>query len=360
MEFSGEVILQDSKENFSTLTWDELNCFIRPQVLICERVQPGAGWILLFLTSLYKSYSVQGCFTDADKGYFHFLTKVFNGLTCVNGQLTRFRDKNDIIKTINSRLSAQHDIIVPGNLNALFYSEFYKREDRGHYFLLTGRDSTTNSYTLLDHLHLQPQGKSTSYLPTSIESDALNALICAYWDVFCGGQGRGASSFHGCTDFWVLEFTHSANKHVLDKDREIIRLYSQTPYYEDKLSNMDKNHINAMNATLVSDGSPTSQNVEEMIRDYLVDVNFSAIHDKILLQSLARLNQASADKLGAIYRQHVNAVTKLRNQFFIKHTLKKATNQCGEHLSLQLTTMKLDYTEQAKSVASSLVKSDYI
>jgi anti-sigma regulatory factor (Ser/Thr protein kinase) len=58
--------------------WKELDCFLRPQAIVCDLVAPQYGLFFLFKTSFYRTWGFHGFYSEHAKRHFAFIQEGFS------------------------------------------------------------------------------------------------------------------------------------------------------------------------------------------------------------------------------------------------------------------------------------------
>jgi hypothetical protein len=48
--------MSNKEKNYLDFSWRELDCFLRPQTVLCNRISPGQDMLLMFLTVTVHSF----------------------------------------------------------------------------------------------------------------------------------------------------------------------------------------------------------------------------------------------------------------------------------------------------------------
>ena len=174
-------------------SWQELNCFYRPIATAFRAFNKNYFNLFLFWESFLKLYFCTDITQDIDESFFafyeHYLEDVFN----IKMSFIEIQNKDYFHNEIMASLNDGCLIIVPGDLNKLYYSTVYKKDHHKHNFLIRGYDKLKEIYFTLDNTHVD-NGNSFDYVDFVIKYDDLINMNDSYLK-FCGGKKQKYNYF---------------------------------------------------------------------------------------------------------------------------------------------------------------------
>lgn len=296
--------------------WKEVDCFLRPQAIQCERLAAGHGLMLLFLASTYRVFGL-GEFTVSAKSHFDFARQIFAPVSGIQLDVRHLAAHVDIGPTLRSLLAAHGSCIVPANLRRLPYFNEYDRTDRRHFFLVDGYVAETDTYRVFDTLHLSADHMVVEYADKDLPSELLEKLAIEYWNVFV----RGAFPKHpGEATLWVAAF--EPPPYLPTRDREALRLVISE--YRRAVADVvagarnwlgpDARRLLELEA-LARSGAP--RELPKAMRLYLAEANFADVHLKILLHAVSIHGPSRHEELRTLVKEWQSAASRCRNNLLI-------------------------------------------
>ncbi len=188
-------------------SWEDVDCFIRPQMLRCNQLLPGAGNLLLFNYSFYRTHLVAPYFSYPDFRYFDFLSAVFSNAVPFKFQNYEYSDLTDLSEKLtdyHANTIFETPVIVPANVRDLFYYQGYQQQDWAHYFIVTGYNPDTELFSVFDNLHLQADSKGTEYGEFTFPATLLFSCIDRFIHSHCRDGVCHEESLYKFPKLWSL------------------------------------------------------------------------------------------------------------------------------------------------------------
>lgn len=133
-------------------SFDKVTCYERPTAVLLDSICSGYGSLLILLCKLVRSYRIVPPDEDAEKQVIRFIEKQF----LVDYQ--RYDSKKEILsELIAATIEAGSPIIIPVNLKEIFYSNYYREQDKPHFFMVTGVCKEKGIYTILDNVQFEKE-----------------------------------------------------------------------------------------------------------------------------------------------------------------------------------------------------------
>jgi hypothetical protein len=332
--------------------WREVDCFFRPQALECDRRRPGAGLLFLFLSSLYRAFGPRGFFATPGKGHFSFLEEVFSPASGIDFVVVRPRARGEVRSAIRDLVDDHGACIVPTNVRHLPYFEGYQREDRAHYFVVTGYDAGHRAYEVVDSLHVAADHSSTRYLPHAIREELFEQLVSDYESTYVDGVRPDP---YRAPYYWILAVDHRvarASTDALDDVSALVtsRFVDEVRRLDDATAahvSVDERRLADLEAAIERGDRDTADTV---MRSYLAEANFAAVHLTIILQALSTRDPP-------LHRDAVHLVDAWRRSTIRTRSelLIKAMLPAGVQAS-QWAATRSRLAEQATELARTLAK----
>jgi hypothetical protein len=296
--------------------WRSVNCFLRPQVLLCDQIAPGYGRLFLFLTSAYRAFGFDGYFNGAARHHFAFASTAVRAATGLQFAVEHVDRSDHMMDALERRLRSGRPVIVPANIRCLDYFASYGAVDQTHYFIVTGIDHGTGWVSILDNLHLTPDNTSTEYADHALPVQVFAALVRHYWQTHVARPGPTSDG----ETFWLLQIepdAHFARRGEAALADLIISEYRQ--YVSDLARGrdhqfVDDRYLDALEHFCAAgrrDLLPTS------MRGYLAECRLATVHVSILIRLLEHSDPDTAASLAERLEQYHNAATARRTQLLV-------------------------------------------
>ncbi len=186
------------------LTWEEVECFIRPQCVLADSLAEGWGSRLLFLVSLHRANGYKDCFNSVPDGYFNFCDDVLSTRLPLSFERHIFVDASEGFEFLRSRAMDAEPLLVPVNIRELYYYEGYLKKDWAHYFIVDGFDSELRLFRIRDNLHLSMDSRSTEYREFALPEDALRQAMLSFQRSHLRGGTLHADAYNRFDRYWLM------------------------------------------------------------------------------------------------------------------------------------------------------------
>lgn len=177
-------VSKNVKNNLDKYMFDEINCFEKPMGIICESLCTEYSHLFYLLVKLIQAYKFENYKFDVigenvDKRIALDVMKNFLG---INIWLDECKE-DFVIEWIREEISKDNFIVIPGNLNDLFYSKYYHKRDWPHYFLIYGYDKINGLFYTYDSAQSYKEN-SALYKQFVIEEATMKKIYTSYIDKF--------------------------------------------------------------------------------------------------------------------------------------------------------------------------------
>lgn len=331
--------------NFSV---EQLNCFLRPVSIVCDELQSLSGQALLFLTSLYRCYEIQGYFSDQpERGFFPFATAVLGPALGLTFSLRRSLDPLNFSSLIIDDLSVGGPVVVPGNLRGLPGCDYFDRKDWPHYFILDEFRMETDCFIA----RYEPS-PTTPQAYRDFRSYMLPRRVLAetsrlYWESFCGQHSRRPFSDESC--LWALRIAKTG---PLKSNQELLRRL----LVGIKRCRARESECRALAEfrKIFESEAPDDQVYEELQR-YLAIVNFNAVHLHILLRILEEIDKMRQQTLALILQTGAATASQSRTQFFVQCMAARPSQAVPDWLGFEEGLCR-QYEDERRAIVLVLVE----
>lgn len=300
--------------------WTEVNCFLRPQALLCEDICPGYGQIFLCLTSLYHTWGVDGFYAEPDCGHLQFLTSRLDTLIGLDFGLSYLEDRSRLAVTLRDEILPAGSAVAPVNVRDYPWFKDFGKKDLAHHFLVRRFDRTTRSFEVLDYLHVKPDNLSLRYEPFHIPFELFSSMATRYWDCFVES---GPSSPGGRAGYGVLQVRGGELlRQCSEEDRCVLVLKACKDALmlvktgRDSRRHLDERFLPALRSAHECQETAA---FERTSYQYYSAANHARVHVKVICWGLARLGyRAEANRLVAELERWTRGTGQLRMQLLVK------------------------------------------
>lgn len=315
------------KEEHAAFGWREVDCFLRPQAILCDELGAGYGQLLLCLTSLYRTWGADGFFVEPGRGHFEFLRSPFREMTGIELHPTFLEERGSIAEVLRDEvLPGGGAAIVPANIRELPHFRGFMKQDLRHYFLVRGFDHASRSFDVYDYLHVQHDNQSLAYAPCRLPAGLLASLAADYWDRFVGAQPPGPE---GDAPYWVLQVRAAAGWEPMSEPelcalalsgcQRVLALGDHAPH---ALQPLDERFLSRLRAAQAA-GDATE--LGRAAHVYYAAANHSHVYLKVACRSLSALGrEAAARRLASELASWDESAGKLRMQLILRCKLRRA------------------------------------
>lgn len=268
----------DMKIDISSFSWEEVECFIRPQSVIANLYKPGLGTCLLLLSSLYRSNGYEGYFQSEDKLAIPFSKNVLSKHLPLEYNWFEYTSYEGALNSLIENNSGT--TIVPANIKSLPYYEGYNEVDWAHYFLVERYIKDKDIFLINDNLHLGLDSKSKEYRPFVLEANKLNEMMKLYEESHVAGGYLYQNAYYKFSRYWNLNMQYDPNR---DDSEETI---DHNTLLELFLTIYRKYVSNTRPAELFYLTRLFEERHESDLRHYLMSVNQRSLYIKIIKKAL--------------------------------------------------------------------------
>lgn len=261
-------------------TWNEVNCFLRPQVAYLNARRAPVGDLLLLLCSLHRTHRIGGFFFDRGQEFITFSSDVLGPMLQCRFEASIYLAAPGNVDELLGPTREGAAVLLPTNLSEISYSRYYRSGVWPHYFLATGSDPD-GSIRVLDNLHTQPDGMGTRFYTHRLDRETLLGACRAYYEEFAG-ETQYTPAFHRETSFFSLALFDEASSdtdailhRVVDHVRESLGRLADDDY-----AAMETRFLAAAREQVEAHAGDAM--VQRYIRMYLVEANFCSVYLKLL------------------------------------------------------------------------------
>lgn len=301
------------------LDWAEVNCFLRPQAMLCDEVAPGYGLLLLATASLYRAWGIDGFFSAPGRGHFAFVDAVFAPLAGIGFELTHVEEKGAVGGVLRDLLRSGAPVVVPANIRPLPYFVGHGEEDKLHFFIVRGYDEAADEFQLLDYLHVREDNLSLEYAPATLSGAMLREVTALYWDVYVGD----APTPDWDPRYWLLRVRPRAGFCPLEPAAVLELLLSECARVLARLDGgaatacaLDDRYLAELRR---AQEAGDEDRLSVLAHDYLADANASLVHARLVEHALRSLGHAgAAEGLAAALQDHRARTGALRSKLLVR------------------------------------------
>ncbi|HEX8380463.1 MAG TPA: hypothetical protein VF619_07945 [Allosphingosinicella sp.] len=272
-----------------------MDCFLRPQVVIGDAIEPGRGGLLLFLASFFRWWGVDGYFAHENKPYFRF-AEAAAPLAGLRFELERPKSPRLAMEAIHRVQKGGGPLLVPVNLIEIPHSPHYRKTDQAHYFIVERYLSDQKCLQVFDNLHLDPGPDGVRYGAARLPEPVLEKAIAAYWASHVEGPVAAA---HKERAYWLLRMSAAG-----PRPRERFDLAAALLHQGERLLRGMKEGLTTCvpadergMAALREALSLGPAEVEVRVRAYLSDVNSAIAYLSLLKGAVEERSPAAKEAL---------------------------------------------------------------
>jgi len=319
--------------------WDEVDCFLRPQTLICNNLLQGCGSVFLFLTLAFRSHGIQDFFTE--KSYFVFLKEIIEYKIPLKFEIKYFEEVNSIFESLVQDTTQNKTLIIPSNIKNYEFFKYYRQKDWEHYFIINNADLTRSLFFIRDHLHLDDKNTHTQYENFNMPFSTMKSILQDYYLVYVGENNKKIKTFHNENKLWTLEIALNDGAIILDEIElceMVIALYLD-------ISRQIKHGVDEVQCNRIKKIYVPTMDFERLnflIKTYMKEINFYRTYHKILAYAIRGISQNLFVKLEGIYKEFNYKSNLIREELFLK-MVKKIYIHDDELTDYQQKIFNLDY-----------------
>lgn len=292
-------------------TWEEVNCFLRPQAMLCDGVAPGTGLLLLCLESLYQASGAGGFFGFPGLGHFAFADAVFTPLAGVGLDRTFVHERGAVLDALAESARGE-PVLVPANCRHLPYFKGHGREDKLHFFIVTGADAAGDPFQVLDYLHVHEDNHSLEYAPTTLSREMMGRVTGDYWDRWVGVAPLTADMDER---FWLLRVRATGRPPAEDGIPALIlaecaRLLDAPPTGH----TLDERYLAELRT---AQEAGDEERLSFLLENYLADANAALRYARIVEHALGAVN-GTAPGLAPLVDEYRAKSTALRSKLMVR------------------------------------------
>ncbi|HEY0023409.1 MAG TPA: phosphopantetheine-binding protein [Longimicrobium sp.] len=276
--------------------WAEVNCFLRPQAMLCDEAAPGYGLLLVGLASLYRAWGVDGLFAAPGGGHFAFARSVYAPLTGIGFELSYVDDRDAVPGALRALLAQGAPVVVPANIRPVPWFLEHGREDKSHFFLVRGHDAAADRYDVLDYLHVRDDNLSLEYGPVALDGGLMRQVTDAYWEAYVGD----APTPDWDPRYWLLRVrpgpgfrplpAQALLQVFLDECRRVLAAVHARP---ETLRPLDERTLDELRA-LHAAGAGGGERFSVLMQAYLQDANSALVYARVAAHALRTLGAGQA------------------------------------------------------------------
>lgn len=191
------------------LSWEDVECFVRPQLVLAKALGNGLDRELLLLIALHKANGLGGYFGATENSYFKFVDEVASPLLGLDFQWQDFDSAEEALTTLKAQTPAAAPVLVPGNIRELYYYEGYKEKDWAHYFIVDEYLDSRELFRVRDNLQLSLDSRSTEYRPFVIPGSQLFGTMRLFAQSHVEGGYLHEDTYYRFPRYWLLRLLPS-------------------------------------------------------------------------------------------------------------------------------------------------------
>jgi hypothetical protein len=176
------------------LSWEDVECFVRPQLVLAKDLRDGLDRELLLLVALHKANGYGGYFRADESSYFKFVDEVAAPLLGTDFQWQYFDSAEEALVALKGQTPAAAPVLVPGNIRELYYYEGYQQKDWAHYFIVDEYVASRDLFRVRDNLQMSLDSRSTEYRPFVIPGNLLFGTMRLFGQSHVAVSGRATRS----------------------------------------------------------------------------------------------------------------------------------------------------------------------
>lgn len=291
--------------------WEEVNCFLRPQAMLCDQVAPGTGLLLLCLESLYQATGTGGFFGFPGLGHFAFADAVFTPLAGVELHRSFVDERGAVLDALAERARGG-PVLVPANCRHLPYFKGHGREDKLHFFIVTG--AAGDAFQVLDYLHVHEDNHSLEYAPTTLSREMMGRVTEDYWDTWVGVAPLTADMDER---FWLLRVRATGSPPAEDEIPAL--LLAECARLLDAPATgrtLDERYLAELRK---AQEAGDEDRLSFLLENYLADANAALRYVKIVEHALGAVGGDGAEPgLAALVDEYRAKSTALRSKLMVR------------------------------------------
>lgn len=289
--------------------WKEVNCFTRPQALMCERVLARGGGSFLFLESLYRTWGLDGYFAAPGRTHFRFAEDVLP-TAGLDFRLHRIAAPDDVHERLIACLR-DGPVLLPANLRGSPQAQG-READIAHYFLVTRSDGH-EAFEVHDPLHDEDPNAIPVYRDARLTFANVDALVKAYWRSHVEG---GLRTPHQESGYWILQVA-AGIRPAGSWAAMVLETYRQAFAPERRTAPdafFDMRHLHAaLHASETNGSTPAAA-----LRGYLSEANECAVHLRLLVHAAREQPGLDVAQLEARIERHLADAAGLRTGAMVR------------------------------------------
>ncbi|MGA4605130.1 hypothetical protein [Pseudoalteromonas maricaloris] len=311
----------------NTFTEDELPCFLRAQYEVIEAIAKGEGLKYLFLASFYSKWGIDTYFRNGERKYFDFFSDVIKKNIKLTLDFCPKANGVDLFEEgFFSEIRDYKFVIVPADVNNLFYAKYYKQGGWGHYFCLKSTSLENELTCVFDNLHLHVSDYSMRYTYFNLDLTLLQGLINDYQMMFLPNKQRVEQSIHQCNTMWYIGIGEEGDDKstfseqvFLEQLKNIMRQSLNGTI--NGFDSIDKFHIEKIQDVYFLG---KKDKIEGLIKRYMIDIQFSNVYlkilasldiDKSLFEEIESINEKSDKVRNMLFVMVVAGMVKDKSLF---------------------------------------------
>jgi hypothetical protein len=306
------TIYSESTAAHLQFDWKEVDCFFRPQAVVCDRIGPGYGLLFLYLASFHKMFEFRGGLERAGDAYFSNMQTVLAEIAGLELQTRAVPYDGDITAALKELPLSEKPVIIPVNIRALPWYRDFQKTDQVHYLIVTDDNEADGAFTVLDNLQVDEDNESRTFAPLAMPGDLLSGIAELYRATYLD---RNAC-------YWILTIERSGD--ARRKSENEISLLVLSEYLQPTLalrtsatvpSSLDARYLQRLQGA--HDLCDMAE-FEVLMRSYLAATNFANVSLKLLAQVANQRSSEVGREVSSQLDQYLSTSSILRSKLMVK------------------------------------------
>lgn len=343
------------KEHFQ-FDWKEVDCFFRPQAVVCEQIGPDYGLLFLYLASFHNMFEFRGGLERAGDAYFENMKQVLAAIGGLEIHTTDVSSRSEIPSAIKKLLAERTPLILPVNIRSLPWYQKFQDSDQVHYLIVTGYDESEHMFGVLDNLHVNNDNESTTFAPVQITEEMLGGITGLYAETYLTVPSQNA-----IRPYWMM-WIGAGSEFRLRSESEIFHLVL-SEYLKPTLvlhtttagdSSLDSRYIARLRSA--HDSSDKTE-FHALSHSYLAASNFANVSLKILVNVVSQLASKTGVEASAHLDRYFNASSVLRSKLIVTCLIsnQSISQEYWNETAAELTSLSDCLREKLANVIVDLV-----
>lgn len=292
--------------------WKEVDCFFRPQAVICDRISSGYGSLFLYLASFHNMFEFRGGLERAADAYFSNMQNVLIEIAGLDLQTSAVPRDGDITAALKHLPLGEKTVIIPVNIRALPWYREFQKTDQVHYLIVTDYDESDDAFTVLDNLHVDEDNESRTFAPLAMPEEMLAGIAELYRATYLDQNA--------C--YWTLSIEQRGDVR-LKSENEISRLVL-SEYLQPTLalrtsatapSSLDARYLQRLQSA--HDRGDMAE-FDVLMRSFLAATNFANVSLKLLARVANHRSSEVGREVSSQLARYLSASSVLRSKLIVK------------------------------------------